>query len=125
MKPIEVVCGVIWKENRIFIARKKPEKSLGGYWEFPGGKVELGENPKHALERELKEEIGMDVLIGDLMGQNVHFYNEITINLIAYKCEFVTATFQLIDHDEYDFVPPIELVKFKIAPADLFILKLI
>jgi len=125
MKPIEVVCGVIWKENRIFIARKKPEKSLGGYWEFPGGKVELGENPKHALERELKEEIGMDVLIGDLMGQNVHFYNEITINLIAYKCEFVTATFQLIDHDEYDFVPPSELVKFNIAPADLFILKLI
>lgn len=125
MKPIEVVCGVIWKENRIFIARKKPEKSLGGYWEFPGGKVELGENPKHALERELKEEIGMDVLIGDLMGQNVHYYNEITINLIAYKCEFVTATFQLIDHDEYDFVPPSELVKFKIAPADLFILKLI
>lgn len=125
MKPIEVVCGVIWKENRIFIARKKPEKSLGGYWEFPGGKVELGENPKHALERELKEEIGMDVLIVDLMGQNVHFYNEITINLIAYKCEFVTATFQLIDHDEYDFVPPSELVKFKIAPADLFILKLI
>lgn len=125
MKPIKVVCGVIWKEDKIFIARKKPEKSLGGYWEFPGGKIESGENPKHALERELKEELGMDVIVEGLIGQNIHFYNEIAIELIAYKCNFIEATFQLTDHDEYKFVLQSELDKFNIAPADLFILKLI
>ncbi len=125
MKPIKVVCGVIWKGDRIFIARKKPEKALGGYWEFPGGKVEIGENSKDALVRELKEELGMDVIVGDLMGQNIHFYSEITIDLIAYKCEFITSKFQLVDHDKYEFVLPSELVEFNIAPADLFILKLI
>jgi 8-oxo-dGTP diphosphatase len=125
MKLIKVVCGVIWNEDKIFIARKSPEKSLGGYWEFPGGKIEVGEDPKYALERELREELGMQVVVGDLMGNNIHFYDEIAIDLIAFKCDFIYASFQLIDHDKYDFVLPKDLTNFKIAPADMFIIKLI
>lgn len=125
MKLIKVVCGVIWKEDKIFIARKSPEKSLGGYWEFPGGKIEVGEDPKHALERELREELGMQVVVGELMGNNIHFYDEIAIDLIAFKCDFINASFQLIDHDKYVFVLPKDLMNFKIAPADMFILELV
>jgi 8-oxo-dGTP diphosphatase len=125
MKTIKVVCGVIWIDGKVFIAKRKPEKSLGGYWEFPGGKIEENELPELALERELKEELGMTVKVLDYVGQNIHQYENFAIELIAYKCEFISASFQLIDHDEVQFVNCVDLFNFKLAPADIFILKLI
>lgn len=50
---IKVVCGIIYQDNEIFICRRRPEKSLGGFWEFPGGKVEKGEECEISLLREL------------------------------------------------------------------------
>ncbi len=122
MKAVKVVCGVIWKGDKVFIARRKPEKMLGGYWEFPGGKIEDDEEPEKALIRELKEELGMDVLIGKYIGQNIHQYEHLTIDLIAYECKFISATFNLTDHDEWGFVRPKDLQKLRLAPADKFLL---
>lgn len=119
MKVIKVVCGIIWKDGKIFIARRKPEKSLGGYWEFPGGKIEIGEDPKVALARELKEELGMEVKVLNYFGSNLHHYENFSIELIAYICEFIDASYGLTDHDEYEFVSHIEISKYKMAPADL------
>lgn len=118
MKIIKVVCGIIWKEGKVFIARRKPEKSLGGFWEFPGGKIEEGEDPKEALARELKEELGMDITIERFFGSNIHAYENFTIELIAYECEFVEASFKLTDHDEWKFIEPSALSNEKLAPAD-------
>lgn len=123
IKSIKVVCGIIWKEGKVFIARRKPEKSLAGYWEFPGGKLEKDEMPESALIRELKEEIGMEVKIRSFLGNKVHQYESFSIDLIAYHCEFVSASFQLTDHDEIAFVEPRELRDYKLAPADLFIVE--
>ena len=60
---IKVVCGIIFKDQKIFICRRNPEASLGGYWEFPGGKIEEGEDHRESLKRELMEELLMDVEI--------------------------------------------------------------
>ncbi|MBL7912255.1 MAG: (deoxy)nucleoside triphosphate pyrophosphohydrolase [Bacteroidia bacterium] len=125
MKTVKVVCGIIQKDGKIFIARRKPEKSMGGYWEFPGGKIEKSEDEEQALKRELKEELGMAVLVGKRIGQNTHKYETITIELIAYECEFISASFQLTDHDEYNFVNPENLINFNIAPADMFFLDIL
>lgn len=125
MKTVKVVCGIIWKDGKVFIARRKPEKSMGGYWEFPGGKIEKSENEEQALKRELKEELGMEVLVGKRIGQNTHKYETITIELIAYECEFISASYQLTDHDEYNFVNPENLTNFNLAPADLFIVEIL
>jgi 8-oxo-dGTP diphosphatase len=122
---IKVVCGVIWKEDKIFIARRKPEKSQGGYWEFPGGKIEDAEIPEIALQRELKEEFDMQVNIGIYIGKNIHHYENITVELIAYTCGFISASFLLTDHDKYEFVNPIELRNYKMAPADLFLVEIL
>jgi len=122
-KIIKVVCGIIWKENKIFIARRKPEKSLGGYWEFPGGKIEKGEDPETALARELKEELGMEIMVGKYLGENIHNYDTFTIELISHKCEFVSASYQLTDHDAYIFVSPEELLNYKLAPADIYFIQ--
>jgi 8-oxo-dGTP diphosphatase len=58
---IRVICGIIYKDHKILLTRRKKTKSLGGFWEFPGGKVEEGESDKDALERELKEELNIEV----------------------------------------------------------------
>jgi 8-oxo-dGTP diphosphatase len=123
MKTIKVVCGIIWKDSQVFIARRSPEKSMGGYWEFPGGKVEENEKEEVALERELKEELDMEVNVGEYIGHTVHPSENVFIELIAYSCEFIAASYQLSAHDAYKFVKPSELLNYKMAPADLYFIK--
>ena len=123
MKSIKVVCGIIWKDGQVLIARRKPEKSLGGYWEFPGGKLEAEEGAETALVRELKEEMGMTLTNLRYYGSHTHQYDSFSIELFAYECEILTATFELIDHDEITFVNPKQLLRHKIAPADVYFAK--
>ncbi len=123
MKIVKVVCGIIWQEDKIFIARRKPEKSLGGYWEFPGGKIEHDETPEEALERELKEELGMAVKVGDYFYTNKHDYEKISVELISYQATFVSSSYLLIDHDSFAWITPKDLLNYKLAEADIPIYK--
>ncbi|WP_152354028.1 NUDIX domain-containing protein [Brachybacterium subflavum] len=61
---IAVVGAIIVRDGLVFAARRSPERSAGGLWEFPGGKVEPGETPQEALVRELREELGVRVEVG-------------------------------------------------------------
>lgn len=125
MKTIKVVCGIIEKDGLIFIARRKEGKSLAGFWEFPGGKVEETETEPEALERELFEELGMKVEVHELVGQNRHDYAEIKINLIAYRCAFKEANYVLWDHDQYLWERKENLLTYNMAPADVPIIEYI
>ncbi len=115
---IKVVCGIIWKDDKILLARKRPDKSLGGYWEFPGGKVEANEEHINALQRELLEELGLEIL--NIRYFDTHFYSDsyISIELIAYQADFKEATFILKDHDKIELVAAYNLKDYQIAPAD-------
>lgn len=115
---IDVVCGIIFKNDQVLIARKAKGKSLAGKWEFPGGKIQEGEDPEWALERELKEELGMKVNVLDFFGENLHQYEAFTIRLLAYKCDFVSASFELTDHDRVEWVNPLQLSHYDLAEAD-------
>lgn len=117
---MKVVCGIILKGNTYFIARRKPEKRLGGYWEFPGGKIEIGEDPVIALKRELLEELGMNIKDVHYFGHHHHSYETFDIELVAYSCQFVEATFEMTDHDAYTFISKEEMVKYRFAPADVY-----
>lgn len=119
MDIIKVVCGIIYKDNKILLCRRKQNKSLGGYWEFPGGKVEVGENFENALCRELLEEIGMRVNVNDYFASNIYKYEKVTIDLIAYKCDFIDASYNMTDHDAYEWINENELINWKLAPADI------
>ena len=121
MMPIKVVCGIIGKDGHAFIARRKAGKALAGFWEFPGGKLEKDEPPEAALIRELQEELGMQVKVLDFFGSSVYDYKTLSIELIAYNCNFISASYKLTDHDEAKFVKPADLLKYKISPADQFI----
>ena len=119
MDSIKVVCGIIYKEGKVFICRRRPEKHLGGYWEFPGGKMEPNEDEKDSLSRELKEELDMEVQIMDYFATSNYSYESITIELIAYICDLVHYASKLTDHDKFEWVNPNELMDWKLAPADI------
>ena len=75
--PLIVVAGLISKTPTappFLLSRRLPEAHLGGYWEFPGGKLERGESPEVALRREIKEELGIEVEVGDIFAVGHHEY---------------------------------------------------
>lgn len=116
--PIEVVCGIIFNNGQVLIARKAPNKSMAGKWEFPGGKIKEGENPEQALKRELREELGMEVSVNHFIADNHHFYEDFAIRLHAFKCEFISASFELTDHDRVEWIHPLQLSLYDLAEAD-------
>lgn len=122
---IKVICGIIYNDNKIFIARRKKEKTFPGKWEFPGGKIEMSESEQTALTRELEEEFGMAVDIKCKLGSNTHKYDDFKINLVAYKCEFIKASFLMSDHDECKWVSKNELKRFEFTEADIPLINLI
>lgn len=117
---IDVVAAILINdEHKILIARRKEGKSLGGFWEFPGGKIELGEKPEEALQRELKEEMNIEIEVGEYFDTNVHDYGKVVIKLIAYFAKIKSGTINLIDHDKIEWVSKEEITNFNFAPADV------
>ena len=120
---IRVVCGIIFRDDKILLTRRKVEKSLGGYWEFPGGKVEDGESDIEALKREIKEELGIKIFNLSYFTENLHKYEKYTICLKAYLCETNSDPKKLIDHDSYKWCNILKIKEKELAPADIPILK--
>ena len=113
------------KEDHVFLARRRPGKSMAGKWEFPGGKIEKDEEPKNALQRELLEELGMLVEVLEPLGTNNHCYPDFSIQLIAYKCRFISSENLLTDHDAFEWVDPLRLKEYDLSEADLPFISLI
>jgi len=120
-KTIGVVAGVIEKNGQFFIARRSKEKHLGGYWEYPGGKVEEGESDQVSLERELNEEFSINVKVKDYLATSFFRYEKINVNLKAYLVKHLSGDFILRDHDAICWVTPDEFQNYKFAPADISI----
>lgn len=118
---INVVAGILINDNNeILIAKRKIDKSMGGYWEFPGGKIEDGETPKESLIRELKEEMNINIKIIEYFGESIYDYVDFKINLIAYICEITEGEISLTDHSEIKWVKKDEFNEYKIALADIY-----
>jgi len=122
-EPIKVVCGIIFRNNQVLICRRKVAGSLGGFWEFPGGKIEYGETPEECLKRELREELGLAVGINEHFLTVEHQYAEFKIELSSYLCECTTSEIILADHDAYEWVEISKLQEWRLAPADVSLAK--
>jgi len=118
---IVVVCGIIHKNNKYLVARRKNGKSLARYWEFPGGKVQNDETPEAALERELQEELQLPVFQVQFFTEHLHQSETQNILLKAYRCETKHEPQILIDHDDYQWLSPDEIINLMLAPADIAI----
>jgi len=72
-----VVAGILVEDGRVLLSERKPGGHLAGLWEFPGGKVGACEDPREALRRELAEELGLDVVVGDVVEVSFHRYDDV------------------------------------------------
>lgn len=85
-KAVTVVAGVVTHAGKVLIGQRKRNDWHGGKWEFPGGKIEPGEAPEQALARELREELGIEAAIGELLQRYQFSYNERPpVDLIFYS----------------------------------------
>jgi 8-oxo-dGTP diphosphatase len=82
--PVIVAAGVLVERGRVLLTQRKKGSHLAGAWEFPGGKVEPGEDPRDALERELREETGIEVIVGDPIEVTFHAYPEKSVLLLFF-----------------------------------------
>jgi 8-oxo-dGTP diphosphatase len=119
MKEIDVVAAVIRQDDKVLSARRRSGKNLAGYWEFPGGKVEPGEDPKNALLRELKEELGAAVEVMDFICTEVHEYPEVIVKLHCYWCSCREQISSSTDHDALEWFTHDQLESVNWAPADI------
>lgn len=116
---INVAAAVIVESGRILAARRRPGLHLEGFWEFPGGKIELGETPQQCLMRELCEEFGVSCRIGRYLGQSVYDYGEKRVCLVAYLVQIVDGALLPVDHDQILWLSPLDPPSLSWAPADV------
>lgn len=114
-----MVCGLIFKDDKVFVCRRLPHKSFGGYWEFPGGKVESNETEESCLLRELKEELDMNVEVISYFHTSEYQTKDLMISLSGFLCRFLESSYSLTDHDAYKWIKPADLTTIRLAPADM------
>ncbi|MCX7571742.1 8-oxo-dGTP diphosphatase MutT [Tumebacillus sp. DT12] len=120
MKKIDVVGAVLRNEkNEVLCALRSQTMSMPGLWEFPGGKIEPGETPQQSLCREIREELGCDIEVGELVADATHEYPAITVRLITYHATVVNGTPQATEHEKLTWLPIQDLPTLDWAPADL------
>ena len=120
MKSVNVVAGIIWNQDRsqILIAKRPDHLHKGGFWEFPGGKVEAGETKLDALKRELKEELSIEFR-SSLFFQNIHFeYPEKIVNLDFYHVYGVTSDVRANEGQQWVWVDVTALSQYTFPEAN-------
>ena len=118
MRRIEVVAAVIEKDDKIFCAQRNLAKSQGGKWEFPGGKIEVGETNEEALVREISEEFDTDIVVDKYIMTVEHDYPTFHITMHAYLCTLVKGDLVLKEHNDSTWVTKEELLTLDFADAD-------
>ncbi|HEY9597763.1 MAG TPA: 8-oxo-dGTP diphosphatase MutT, partial [Cyanophyceae cyanobacterium] len=111
--------AVIWNEQgQILIDRRKPEGLLGGLWEFPGGKIELDETVEDCIRREILEELGIEIEVGDRLITIDHAYSHFRVTLRVHHCRYLTGTPQPIECDEIRWVTLDEIDQYPFPKAN-------
>ena len=123
MTVIEVAAGLIHRNGRYLIARRKAGVHLAGYWEFPGGKRAAGETLEECLQRELREELNVRVDIPVPYRIVRHEYPEKVVELHFFRCVIESGEAEALDCAELRWVFPEEFSQFEFPPADGVILE--
>lgn len=119
-KRVSVVGAVIFNErNEVLCALRSPKMSLPNYWEFPGGKINEGEMPQEALIREIKEELGCLISVGEKIEEVDHEYENIIVHLATYKAYIESGIPKALEHADFKWVQIKKLLELKWAPADI------
>ncbi len=115
---VRVVAAEIERDGRYLITQRNPHAVLPLLWEFPGGKVELGETDEEALARELKEGLGLEVQVGQRAMHVSHAYDSYTLDLVVYRVSITGTDPQPITVHDIKWVTPQEFSDHEFPGAD-------
>lgn len=119
MKHVEVVAAVIMRDDTVFCAQRKDEGETAKQWEFPGGKIEIGETREQALAREIFEEFSTRIKVDEYITTVNHEYNTFSITLHAYRCSVIKGSLTLTEHLDSRWLARDELLNLDWAAADI------
>ena len=124
-REVAVVAACIIHEGRILATERSYGHDAGfdetGWWEFPGGKVEPGEDPRQGLKREIREELSADIEVGDPIVSVVHDYPETRLHMTCFMCRLLSPI-NLVEHLNARWLDPDELDTVRWLPADAEVL---
>lgn len=124
MKLIEVVAAIICKDNQIFATQRGYGDFKNG-WEFPGGKVEPGETPEAALVREIREELAVEISVGELLTTVEYDYPNFHLTMHCYLCQLIGGELRLLEHQAARWLGKGELYSVEWLPADVGVIPLL
>jgi mutator protein MutT len=122
-KPIEVSAALIFHRGKLLITQRHAQSHLGGLWEFPGGKRELGETFEQCLVREIREELGVDISVGELFEEIHHDYPEKSVHLKFFRCTLLAGEPQPLDCAAVKWISLAELDAHAFPAADAQLLE--
>ncbi len=116
-----IVAAAVVREGpgtKVLLTQRMKDHHLAGFWEFPGGKVEAGEDPEHAVVRECKEEIDLDLEVIDILEVAWHRYREKDVLLLFYDCRVQKGEVRHLGVADHAWVEPERLREYKLPPPD-------
>ncbi len=119
LKHLHVTCAIIERDGLVLAAQRSATMSLPLKWEFPGGKIDPGESPEEYLRRELVEEMGVHVRVGQSLPVRTHQYPTFVVTLYPFLCTIESGEIVLHEHAAVNWLPPDELHTLDWAEADL------
>lgn len=114
----DVSAAVIWQDGRVLLAQRREEGMLGGLWEFPGGTREAGESLEQCLRREIQEELGVEITVGDHIISVFHAYTHKRITLHAFHCRLVRGIPQALEVKDWRWVKPADVLLYPLSVVD-------
>lgn len=120
---IYVVAALIKQENKYLICKRPKNKARGLLWEFVGGKIEAGETPQQALCRECREELAIEISVGEKFMELEHEYDDVIVCLSLWNSAIVSGEPQKLEHEEICWVTAQQMDEYEFCPADKEILE--
>jgi len=114
----DVVAALLRRGDRFLIGQRPAHKERGLLWEFVGGKVEPGETKPEALIRECREELGIDVSVGEVFMEVIHTYPDLTVRLTLFNAVLAAGEPRLLEHNDLRWVTVGEIGEYRFCPAD-------
>ena len=123
MEPIDVAAALVFRAGKLLITQRFPQAHLGGLWEFPGGKRYPDESFEACLIRELREELGVEIAVGELLETIIHSYPGKTVHLQFYRCRLLKHEPQPLGCPALVWISPEDLQNYEFPAADAKLVK--
>jgi mutator protein MutT len=113
------------QQGKILIDRRKQSGEMGGLWEFPGGKIELGETVEECIQREVKEELDIEIAVGDRLTTITHTYKTFNVTLYVHDCQYLSGQAKTLECEEIRWVKPAQMNQYQFPSANIQIINLL